>query len=107
MKVLDSESWAWFLFEHDGDLLLDAHCSMSAVSYSFMIRLNGEERTRYLHEGRSYLSSLAHAIHYSVPISKNTDSIYQNRDVHNDFAELALTAIKDWRAHTSQSAADE
>ncbi|MCH1920904.1 hypothetical protein L9G15_15880 [Shewanella sp. A3A] len=98
MRVIDTEHWAWFLFEHDGALLLDACCSMSAVTYNYMIRLNDAERAQYEREGRSYLSQLAHAIHYSVPIAKNTQSIYQGRNVQQEYAELATAAVKAWRS---------
>ncbi len=98
MKVIDSENWAWFLFEHKGNFYLDAYCNMSAFGYSFMIQLDQKEREQFEVGGREYLSKLAHDIHYSVPISKNTSSIYKGRDVSKEFSSLAKEAVKVWKA---------
>ena len=65
MKVVDTENWAWFLFEHEGHLYLDAYCNMSAFGYTFMIQLNDDERAAYDAGGHQYLNRLAHEIHYS------------------------------------------
>jgi len=54
MKVVDTERWAWFLFEHEGKLYIDANCSISAFGYSFMIELNDEECENYRKDGREY-----------------------------------------------------
>jgi hypothetical protein len=97
MKVIDSESWAWFLFEHEGHFYLDANCNMSAFGYTYMIQLNEVELVSYESGGREYLSKLAHDIHYSVPISKDTKSIYKGRDVSEEFSDLATEAAKAWR----------
>ena len=103
MKVIDSETWAWFLFEHEGNLFLDANCNMSAFGYTYMIELNEEERKQYQDGGREYLNKLAHDIHYSVPIAKETTSIYKGRDVSKEFSELATDAVKTWREDTNGS----
>ena len=97
MKVIDSQDWAWFLFEHEGDLYLDAHCNISALSYTYMIRLNAQERSRYENDGRNYLKKLAQDIHYSVPLAKNTQSAYRERDVSNELSKLATDAVSAWR----------
>lgn len=96
MKVIDSENWAWFLFEHEGSLYLDANCNMSAYGYTYMIQLNEQEQKQYDSDGRDYLNKLAHDIHYSVPIAKDTTSIYKGRDVSNKLFELAIEAVKAW-----------
>ncbi|GAB2529312.1 hypothetical protein [Microbulbifer agarilyticus] len=101
MKVIDSENWAWFLFEHEGKMYLDANCNMSAFGYTYMIQLNEEELKSYKAGGREYLSRLAHDIHYSVPIAKNTTSIYKGRDVSRQFSQLASEAVETWRAGSS------
>ncbi|NRA23003.1 MAG: hypothetical protein HRU08_00700 [Oleispira sp.] len=97
MKVIDSENWAWFLFEHGGNLYLDANCNMSAFGYTYMIELNADEQKLYQDAGREYLNKLAHDIHYSVPIAKDTTSIYKGRDVSKELSELATEAVKTWR----------
>lgn len=101
MKVVDFENWAWFLFEHEGQMYLDANCNMSAFGYSYMIQLNEEEVKSYKVGGRDYLDKLAYDIHYTVPIAKNTTSIYKGRDVSRQFSQLALEAVEKWRAGCS------
>ena len=97
MKVVDTENWAWFLFEHEGDFYLDANCNMSAFGYTYMIQLNEAEISSYKAGGHDYLSKLSHDIHYSVPAAKGSTSIYKGRDVSNKFSELATEAVKVWR----------
>lgn len=103
MKVIDSENWAWFLFEHEGSLFLDANCNMSAFGYTYMMELNEKEQKQYQDGGREYLSKLAHEIHYSVPIAKDTTSIYKGRDVSKELSELATEAVKTWREGNSEN----
>lgn len=97
MKVIDSENWAWFLFDHEGQLYLDANCNMSAFGYTYMIQLNDEERSAYNAGGHEYLNWLAHDIHYSVPIAEGTCSKYKGRDVSKGLSELATEAVRAWR----------
>lgn len=97
MKVIDSENWAWFFFEHQGELYLDANCNMSAFSYSYMVQLNDTEHTLYKAGGREYLSKLAHDIHYSVPIAKDSVSPYKGRDVTIEFSESTTEAVRVWK----------
>lgn len=101
MKVIDSENWAWLLFEHEGNLYLDAYCNMSAFGYTYMIQLNDQEQKKYEIGGREYLKKLAYDIHYSVPITKDTKSIYKGRDVSKLFSELATEAVKTWRENNN------
>lgn len=97
MRVVDHEPHAWFLFEEDGSYFLDANCSHSAFSYCYLIELLPDETSKYKNEGRSYLSVLAHNIHYSAPIAAGNGSIYKGRDVSSHYAEKAQAAIKKWR----------
>ena len=97
MKVIDTEHWRWFLFEHEGQYYLDANCNMSAFGYTFMIQLNETERAYYQVGGHEYLNKLAHDIHYSVPIAKNTKSAFKGRNVSKEYSELASAAIKKWQ----------
>ncbi len=97
MRVIDSENWAWFLFEHEGKLFLDANCNMSAFGYTYMIQLNDTEQRRYQSGGREYLHKLAQDIHNSMPIAKGTSSIYKGRDVSNQLSDLATEAVNIWR----------
>ena len=97
MKVVDSERWSWILFDHEKVLYLDVHCNMSAFSYSFMIQLSENEQRQYAKKGRQYLCELAHDVHYSVPIAKESSSIYKGRDVSKMYSDLASEAIKIWR----------
>ncbi len=97
MKIIDTESGAWFLFEHEGSLYLDVNCNVRAFGYTYMIKLNEEELNLYQSGGRAYLGELAHDIHYSAPIAKDTKSIYQGRDVTNELSELSTEAVQAWR----------
>lgn len=101
MKFLDMEPWAWMLFEHQGDLYLDANCCMSAFGYTYMIKLNQEELAKYQREGRKYLDWLAHDIHYTVPISRESTSIYRDRRVSKEIQTLAMEAAKKHRESNS------
>ena len=76
---------------------------MSAFGYTYMIQLNEQEQTQYEDGGREYLNKLAHDIHYSVPIAKETSSIYKGRDVSNELSELATEAVKSWRADNDEN----
>ncbi len=102
MKVIDFEAWAWFLFEHEGRLYLDVHCNMSFFSYTYMIELNDDELAQCKTIGREYLGKLAHDIHYSVPIAKDTLSDYKGRDVSRQLSGLATQAVKRWRSGGSE-----
>ena len=101
MKVIDSETKSWFLFEHEGHLYLDANCNMSAFGYTYMIQLNDNEKASYNNEGRDYLCKLAHDIHYSVPIAKDTTSIYKGRDVTRELSDLARETVEIWRKQSA------
>ncbi|MFV0597096.1 hypothetical protein [Shewanella sp.] len=92
MRVVDTENRAWFLFEHEGDLYLDANCSMSAFGYNYLIQLNEKESARYRELGREYLTQLAYDIHYLVPIAENSRSIYRGRDKSREFKLLTRRA---------------
>ncbi len=97
MKVLDTEQWSWFLFVHESNYYLDVNCNISAFGYTYMIKLNECERKMYEVDGREYLNKLAHEIHYSVPIGKDSKSIYKGRDVGSEFRVLTSEAIEKWR----------
>lgn len=97
MRVIDSENWAWFLFEHEGQFYLDVNCNMSAFGYTYMIQLSDDELAAYKAGGHEYLNQLAHDIHYSVPIAADTRSKYKGRDVSKIFSELATEAVSAWR----------
>lgn len=101
MKVIDTESWTWFLFEHAGNLYLDAYCNISAFGYTYMIQLNDDEIEKYNTRGRDYLGELAHDIHYSVPIKEGSASAYRGRDVSSGFSSLASEAVKSWRGEAA------
>lgn len=97
MKVIDSEAWAWLLFEYEGRLYLDVHCNMSFFGYTYMIELNDDELAKYRLIGREYLGKLAHDVHYSAPIAKDTLSVYKERDVSRRLSDLATQAVAKWR----------
>ncbi|CAG9296971.1 hypothetical protein [Celerinatantimonas diazotrophica] len=98
MKVIDTEEQRWFLFEHEKKLYLDANCSHSFLSYTYMIELNESELKLYQLEGRAFLNRLCHDIHYSVPIAKESQSAFKGRDVTQQFSKLASEALAKWSA---------
>lgn len=94
MKVRDCENQLWFLFEHQGKLLLDCNCNHSV----FWIQLqNAKELPAYQEGGRAYLSTLAHDIHQSAPILEKSNSQYKGRDLSGVYSELSLEAVHEWR----------
>lgn len=97
MKVIDCENQLWFLFEHQGKLLLDCNCNHSAFGYSYMIELNAKELAAYKEGGHVYLSTLAHDIHESAPILEKSNSQYKGRDLSSVYSELSLEAVRAWR----------
>ncbi len=81
MTVVDHEPYGWFLVRDGARLLLDVHCSHSAVDYSFLVELNDAEVNEYRAQGREFLSRLAHQIHYSAPGVRGSVSPYLDRRV--------------------------
>ncbi len=96
LKVLDYEHYSWFLLQEGEDLILDIHCGHSFISYGLTMKLNADEIARFKQEGRSYLSKLAHEVHYSAPIV-NEKSPYKSRDISNDYREIMTPVIVQWR----------
>lgn len=97
MKVIDHENQSWFLFEHEGALLLDVSCNISFFGYTYMIELKEEELAAYDRDGHEYLSKLARNIQYSAPIAKGSNSIYKGRDLTGQYSELITVAVQKWR----------
>ncbi len=98
MKVVDHEPHAWFLFEQDEELFLDANCNHSAAGYSILIRLTEDETVGYVREGRSYVDSLARAVQDGGPGSR-----LQIRDVGRQHEEETSRAIEEWRRRTGSA----
>ncbi|MCB1624854.1 MAG: hypothetical protein KDI32_09725 [Pseudomonadales bacterium] len=98
MLVIDHEPHSWFLFEHEEKLFLDANCSHSFLGYSFMIELHEDECSKYRQYGRGYLTELAQSIHNSVPILKDSKSIYKGRDVTQHYLGLTQSALQAWKS---------
>ena len=63
-----------------------------------MIELNEDERELYKVGGHEYLSTLAHEIHYSAPIVVGSTSAYKGRDETKILGDLAMEAVRIWRA---------
>lgn len=97
MNVLDTEDHSWFLFEHGGDLYLEVNCNLSAIGYSYMIRLNEFERESYRKGGHEFIGELAREIDYSVPVLPDSASVYKDRRVPDQLSDLATDAVKAWK----------
>ncbi|HVJ37201.1 MAG TPA: hypothetical protein VM687_05290 [Stenotrophomonas sp.] len=100
MKVLDHEPHCWFLLEDGGHLLLDANCSHSFISYSYLILMTPAEILQYRQRGRDYLTWLAGDIHNGVPILQASTSPYKYRDLTRSRGDEVTQAIVSWRAST-------
>lgn len=103
MKVIDSESWSWLLLEHEDSLYLDVNCNIGVFGYTYIIQLNDQENSKYEHDGRKYLHTLAHDIQQSAPIAKDTSSIYKNRGVSKKISELATQAVQTWHKGNNEN----
>ena len=94
MQVIDHEPYSWFLVQDGARLLLDVHCSHSAVDYSFLVELNDAEVNEYRAQGREFLSRFAHQVHYSAPGVRGSASPYLDRKVEGeDRARFDAAAI--------------
>lgn len=98
MNVIDHEPASWFLVQHGDQWLLDVHCSHSFVSYTVLIALNAQETALYAQKGHAYLNELAHAVHYSTPGVKGSQSPYRDRNVDREFGAQVSQAIATFRA---------
>lgn len=105
MKVLDHEPYAWFLFEDDGALYLDVHCSHSFVDYDMLMALNALETSAYEGEGRSYLNQLVRSIQYSAPGVVESTSPFKSRNLAardgDETRRATIAAVEAWRAGRS------
>jgi len=96
MTVVDHEPYGWFLVRDGARLLLDVHCSHSAVDYSFLVELNDVEVHEYRTQGREFLSRLAHQIHYSAPGVRGSVSPYLDRRVVGEDRKRVDEAAISW-----------
>ena len=97
MHVGDHEPAAWFLLDHDGELLLDVNCSWSAFSYSVTIALDDDERERHAADGHAYLDELATAVQQSAPGIRGHESPYTDRNLAAQHGEAVTAAVVRWR----------
>ena len=96
MEVIDHGPYAWFLLRDGDALLLDAHCSHSAVDYSWLVELNAAERAAYAECGRAWLDEFAQAIHYSAPGVIGNRSPYRDRRVEAARGRQVSETIAAW-----------
>jgi hypothetical protein len=92
MKVIDYESWSWFLLEEAGTYYLDVHTSSSFVSWSTVIRLTSEETNEYRASGHHYITKLASDIQYY-----SQDERVTSRNIHGEIGEQVHAAIMSWK----------
>lgn len=98
MRVVDHEPHAWFLLEHEGALLLDAHVSWSAFTFTFVMALDDDERAAYETHGHDYLTQLAAAVQDSAPMSPDHGSPYADRNVADEHGQAVHAAVLHWRS---------
>jgi hypothetical protein len=94
MKVIDEESAAWILLQHGRSLFLDVNCTHSFAGYSWLVKLNRDERRQYRGRGRTYLDELAHSIHYSAPAAADSTSPYKDRDCRKKYGDQVNAALR-------------
>lgn len=97
IEVVDFEPYSWILFQDDGRLLLDVHCSHSAFGFSFLMALNPVENEAFQKRGREYISELADAIQYSAPGVRGSRSVYTTRDLTSELGEATSKAFLEWK----------
>ena len=99
MTVIDQEPSGWFLVRDGERLLLDVNCSHSAVSYQFLMELNGVEREAYAARGHSFMSELAEKVQYSAPGVIGNVSPYRERNLRgadrSKVDEVTITWVKE------------
>jgi|SRR6476619_4978542 len=88
MTVIDHEPSGWFLLREGERLMLDVNCSHGAVSYQFLMELNGAERAAYAARGHSFLSELAEKVQDSAPGAIGNISPYRERNLRG--------AVRSW-----------
>ena len=94
VEVIDQEPRSWFLLQESDSLFLDVNCSLSAFGYSWLIRLNSDERAEYRARGHVYLDELAESVHFSAPAAADTTSPYKHRDCTREYGARVLAAVK-------------
>jgi hypothetical protein len=100
MKVIDHQPQAWFLFEDDGELYLDANCSNSFVGYSVVIALNVSERSAYAAQGGAFLDGLAASIQDSgAGVVETSPFTARNLGVgYTALKQRISEAVRAWKA---------
>ncbi|GAA1914810.1 hypothetical protein [Nocardioides hwasunensis] len=100
MEVLNHAPAAWYLLADGDALLLDVNCNHGAIGYSVLIELSDAERDRWTQEGRDYLDTLSHDIHFSAPIVSNPPygevSPYRARDLTRTRRGEVSDAVRRW-----------
>ena len=91
MQVIAEKSWAWMLYEHEGEFILSVLCGSVAI-YGREILLNAEEKADYLERGQASIEELARSIF-------NDPAAFQDRQIR-DFhkREDISQAVKAWRS---------
>ncbi len=96
MNVIDTETSCWFLLRDKDNLYLDVNCENGFMGYSYAIKLDEKEKKEYAQNGHNYINTLANDISYSIPIAKDSSSIYKGRRVSKEIDELISKTIIQW-----------
>lgn len=64
MKEVLKKQWEYILYENQNDLILSVVCG-NVLMYDIEIKLNNEQKTKYLNEGESFLNTLAEQVRYN------------------------------------------
>lgn len=65
MKVISHHPHAWFLLQEDDRYFLDFVVNSSYASWSASVELTADEINQFRQQGKTYISNLAHDLHYS------------------------------------------
>ncbi len=96
MNVIDTEQYSWFLLRDKDNLYLDVNCENGFMGYTYAIKLGEKEKKEYAQNGHNYINTLANDINSSVPIAKDSLSIYKGRSVSKEINQLILETIIQW-----------
>lgn len=93
MKIIDGEDGAWYLLQGGDSLFLDVNCNLSFIGYTFLLKLNSDERSEYQARGRTYLDELAQRIDGSAPAARDSTSEFNGRDCTKEYRDQVNAAF--------------
>jgi hypothetical protein len=91
MVVVDHQPHDWFLLRDERGLVLDVNCGQSAVGFSVVVRITGQEAGLMESRGREAVTELARSI-------QNSPAAFANRTGGASLEKAVYAAIVRWQA---------